>query len=453
MGTTLTGTTIKTTYDSLIKVTDNGPLSGTAKYLSDGLGNDSVLALSTSRVTIGGTNPYVGLLTIYGSASFSGGVGVRNSAGTAAGFLATYAAGSGGGSTDMSIGSAGFLEINTAGVERMRITSAGNVGIGTASPSAPLHIYNSSAALALLESTNASGAYATWRNSGTSIGDVGAALAVSGVGLPSDFMIASRSGNMIFGSAFTERMRITSTGNVGIGTDAPSQKLHVSGGIALFCNTAIGSGADANSGLRIVAPIGTTHYNWMVAAQQNINDAFEITPSTAVGGTTFNSPALSILATTGVISIKSGIKFPATQVASADANTLDDYEEGTWTMGIAFGGSSVDVTTALNTGTYTKIGRQVTVTGYLLLTSKGSSTGSARITGLPFTIAGASSNYSAPTLYLENTSFANAFQGFGITATTVIALYQTTEAGAFAVLDDTNFSDNSAIIISFTYFV
>jgi hypothetical protein len=50
MGTTLTGTTPQDTYDSLIKVTDNGPLSGTAKYLSDGLGNDSVLALSTTAV-------------------------------------------------------------------------------------------------------------------------------------------------------------------------------------------------------------------------------------------------------------------------------------------------------------------------------------------------------------------------------------------------------------------
>jgi hypothetical protein len=41
MGTTLTGTTPQDTYDSLIKVTDNGPLSGTLKALSDGLGNDS----------------------------------------------------------------------------------------------------------------------------------------------------------------------------------------------------------------------------------------------------------------------------------------------------------------------------------------------------------------------------------------------------------------------------
>jgi hypothetical protein len=57
MGTTLTGTTPQDTYDSLIKVTDNGPLSGTAKYLSDGLGNDSALALSTTAVGIGTNTP------------------------------------------------------------------------------------------------------------------------------------------------------------------------------------------------------------------------------------------------------------------------------------------------------------------------------------------------------------------------------------------------------------
>jgi hypothetical protein len=68
MGTTLTGTTPQDTYDSLIKVTDNGPISGTAKYLSDGLGNDSVLALSTSRVLVNHTNTPKGDLDIASSA-------------------------------------------------------------------------------------------------------------------------------------------------------------------------------------------------------------------------------------------------------------------------------------------------------------------------------------------------------------------------------------------------
>jgi len=60
MGTTLTGTKPKDTYDSLIKVEDNGPISGTAKYLSDGLGNNLPIAVSTTNVGIGTSTPTAG---------------------------------------------------------------------------------------------------------------------------------------------------------------------------------------------------------------------------------------------------------------------------------------------------------------------------------------------------------------------------------------------------------
>ena len=55
MGTTLTGTTIKTTYDGLIKVTDNGPIGAVEKTLTDGLGNDSALKLGTAGIQVTGT--------------------------------------------------------------------------------------------------------------------------------------------------------------------------------------------------------------------------------------------------------------------------------------------------------------------------------------------------------------------------------------------------------------
>jgi hypothetical protein len=58
----------------------------------------------------------------------------------------------------------------------------------------------------------------------------------------------------------------------------------------------------------------------------------------------------------GILQLTSGITFPATAVAASDANTLDDYEEGTWTPTAAnftLGGSST------LTGTYTKIGRVI----------------------------------------------------------------------------------------------
>jgi hypothetical protein len=83
----------------------------------------------------------------------------------------------------------------------------------------------------------------------------------------------------------------------------------------------------------------------------------------------------------GVVSAPIGqIKFPATQNPSADANTLDDYEEGTWTPAVS--GVALNTVTAK----YTKVGNRVDVqakfgtdatTGAEVLT----------ITGLPFTAA------------------------------------------------------------------
>ena len=80
-----------------------------------------------------------------------------------------------------------------------------------------------------------------------------------------------------------------------------------------------------------------------------------------------------------------GITSPATQSASTDANTLDDYEEGTWTLGLTIGGSATGISIANRVATYTKIGRQVTITFGFNLSSKGSNSGNLEINGLPFT--------------------------------------------------------------------
>ena len=80
----------------------------------------------------------------------------------------------------------------------------------------------------------------------------------------------------------------------------------------------------------------------------------------------------------------SGITFPATQSASSDANTLDDYEEGTWTPALAGeGGGSNTFTNKY--GYYTKIGRLVTITfATSAIASPNAQTNSWNITGLPF---------------------------------------------------------------------
>jgi len=102
-----------------------------------------------------------------------------------------------------------------------------------------------------------------------------------------------------------------------------------------------------------------------------------------------NALAMS-LSTTGALALKGastsatgvGITFPATQSASTDANTLDDYEEGTWTPSV--GGTA---TYAVQTGQYTKIGNFVKIKFHLNISVLGTGN-AARISGIPFNPAG-----------------------------------------------------------------
>jgi hypothetical protein len=391
MGTTLTGTTPQDTYDSLIKVTDNGPLSGTAKYLSDGLGNDSALALSTAAVGIGLNTPSIKLEVQSTDVTVSRFVST-NAANT--GEIAITSAGGVGNNTRGRIvggfdagGSAfgGFLAFNTTTTqnvnnERMRITEAGNVGIGTSAPASILAVSAASPTITLTATTTTA----------TTIGNKNNRLL-----LLSDSTTAGNGGEVVFGTGDTNIGRWGAiSGNITANNGTGSA------GSIIFATKAAAVDTSLTERMRVLAD----------------------------GGLTFNGD-------------------------TAQANALDDYEEGTWTMGVSFGGASVGVTTLVNTGTYTKIGRQVTVNGYLVLTSKGSSTGTAKITGLPFTIAFSDSNYSSATLRLDSVTFANQFQGYGVINTTTIDLEEITEAGTRTKLTDADFANNSSIMVSLTYFV
>jgi len=90
-----------------------------------------------------------------------------------------------------------------------------------------------------------------------------------------------------------------------------------------------------------------------------------------------------------------GITFPASQSASTDANTLDDYEEGTFEVTLTPAGGSMTMDTNRNTFQYVKIGRMVYVQGYTRPSSVSSPTGVVTFT-LPFT-ATAGTEFSAYT--------------------------------------------------------
>jgi hypothetical protein len=78
------------------------------------------------------------------------------------------------------------------------------------------------------------------------------------------------------------------------------------------------------------------------------------------------------------------IRFPATQNASSDANTLDDYEEGQGTLGAVTSGSGTITTVGTKTYFYTKVGRQVTVNIYISITTNGTGATSINVADMPF---------------------------------------------------------------------
>jgi hypothetical protein len=149
-------------------------------------------------------------------------------------------------------------------------------------------------------------------------------------------------GNTIYGD--------TSTGNVGIGTSSPSQKLDVNGTIIASSISSQGAriernGTTGGANFDSVLASGSLHFRTGNTERMRVT----------ANGLTFNGD-------------------------TAAANALDDYEEGTWTPTAVTGITGLSITKA----TYTKIGNAVIVRAYMGGVS-GQSSNLLQLGGLPFT--------------------------------------------------------------------
>jgi len=166
--------------------------------------------------------------------------------------------------------------------------------------------------------------------------------------------------------------------------------------------------------------------NGTTALKVNTNEGIQILNCLGVGNAT---PSTS----------GAGITFPATQSASSDANTLDDYEEGTFTP--TFGGSSSNPTQTGGTGTglYIKVGKLVWVSIQMAGVQYTGGSGNLLINGLPFQAS--TGNGELASFYETNNAFPSGKTAlFGYTTnglTNLNLVYANGTAGTVTILVST----------------
>jgi hypothetical protein len=201
-------------------------------------------------------------------------------------------------------------------------------------------------------------------------------------------MTLDASGNLLVGKTSS-----TFNNTAGIG-QFPSGRIYVTrdGGNCLYLNrvtsdgdiaafykdgTTVGSIGSANGNTTYIGR-GSTGLGFAPFSETN-SSIFPFNTST--GGSRDNAIDLGFSGTRFKNAYLSGGVYLG---GTGAANKLDDYEEGTWTPVIRFGGNSVGVSYSVRSGSYTKIGRIVTYYFNISLSARGSSTGNLDFVGFPF---------------------------------------------------------------------
>jgi hypothetical protein len=205
----------------------------------------------------------------------------------------------------------------SGGAEAMRIDSSGNVGIGTTSPNRILTVQSSVGTVAHFDSTNSSGS--------------GGGISLADANTTSNYVRVRAVGNDIqFTSGNAERVRIDSSGNVGIGTDSPARELDVVGDIGYngqIKPTDTGAnGSTTNPSICVGYDFDTGFYR---AAANTIGfttggseaGRFDASGNLLVGTTSDNPSALNV---EGISLANFGQVDASRQGAAFDANRMTD---------------------------------------------------------------------------------------------------------------------------------
>ena len=285
------------------------------------------------------------------------------------------------------------------------------------------------------------------------------------------------------GSAASSSLIVTSGGNVAIGQTTATARFEVKGESDLS-GTAYSYLYATNNGMRVtghesaldlVSDYDGNHASSILLRANNVGFGFvhnknsnilEINSFTAsaanfhIHGSAGTN--LSAYKKVAGFSKDGGIVFNGDTSA---ANALDDYEEGTFTPTISFGGTSTGITYGGNTGgSYTKIGRMVYVHIRIELTNKGTSTGAAVIPNLPFNAGNIQSGNSS----VEAAQAIGGYQSdafiAGMSSTTVSAaawisvntndlnlVFNDYDSGDLENMSHSNFTNSSSFAIDFVY--
>lgn len=180
-----------------------------------------------------------------------------------------------------------------------------------------------------------------------------------------------------------------------------------------------------------------------VVISGNTSGAITLSAPDVAGTNTITLPAATGTAViTGTTPTLNGITFPAVQVPSADANTLDDYEEGTYAP--IPNAASGSITSYTSGGKYTKIGNVVNVFATITLTNVGTASGQLSIT-LPFTPNYSSSTDQSSATVRESAATGNIYFASISTGSNKIAIQNSTNGGI-------QWSNNYQYPVQITYF-